>query len=98
MNLCYCQYCVIYSFYYFNYFSFKGKTILASESVRCSSLLHSVFPDGVYWLNFGKMSDSTNNVDKSALLKKVQDFILKMDGEKHHFDNLESAKNHLQVK
>lgn len=73
-----------------------GKTMLAAESVSQASILRDVFPGGVFWLNIGKMADGTGAVDKAALLEKVQNFIVRMDINRHRPLNLESTTDYLQ--
>ena len=76
----------------------SGKTVLAAESVRQASLLREVFPGGVFWLSVGKMKDDSGEVNKDALLEKIQNFIYRMDRNKARPLNLEQATDHLQVK
>ena len=71
---------------------------MAAESVRSLSLLHDVFIGGVYWLSVGSMTTSDGGVSNDALLEKMQNFILRMDKDKYRPNNLESAKDYLQVK
>lgn len=74
-----------------------GKTVLAAESVRNAPLLREVFTGGVYWLNVGRMTNNIGEIDTAALLEKVQNFIVRMDKDKHRPNNLESATDYLQV-
>lgn len=52
---------------------------------------------GVYWLNVGRMTNNMGEIDTAALLEKVQNFIVRMDKDKHRPNNLESATDYLQV-
>ena len=71
--------------------------MLAAESVSQASILRDIFPGGVFWLNIGKMADGSGAVDKAALLEKVQNFIVRMDINRHRPLNLESTTDYLQV-
>ena len=72
--------------------------MLAADAVHQASLLREVFPGGVFWLNVGRMTEGgSNEVNMDALLEKVQNFILRMDENKYHPPNLESATDYLQV-
>ena len=71
---------------------------MAAESVRSVSLLRDVFIGGVYWLSVGSMTTSDGGISSDALLEKMQNFILRMDKDKYRPNNLESAKDYLQVK
>jgi apoptotic protease-activating factor len=74
-----------------------GKTVLAAESVRNLSLLSEVFIGGVYWLNVGRMTSDSGEIDTAAQLEKIQNFIARMDPEKYCPNNLESCTDYLQV-
>lgn len=78
-------------------FSLVGKTVLAAESLRSSSLLREVFIGGVYWLSVGRMYTKEGEIDMPALLEKLQNFIVRMDKDRHRPSNLESATDYLQV-
>ena len=73
-----------------------GKTTLAAESVRSAPLLQDVFPDGVFWLSLKKMT-SGGEVDKSKLLEKLQNLILRVDNNSKNLpSNIEAATDHLK--
>ena len=73
-----------------------GKTTIAAESVRSAPLLQDVFPDGVFWLKMKKMS-YRGEVDKSKLLEKLQNFILRVDKSSGRPANIEEATDHLLI-
>lgn len=71
---------------------------MAAESIRCISLLREVFIGGVYWLSVGRMITADGDIDRAGLLEKIQNFIVRMDKERHRPSNLESAMDYLQVR
>ena len=73
-----------------------GKTVLAIDAVSDADLLKDVFPGGVFWLSVGKMSGGSGEINSTALLEKVQNFIARMDVNRSRPPNLESATDYLQ--
>ena len=78
-----------------------GKTVLASEAVRDSALLREAFPGGVNWLTVGQMIDARGQLDKSKLLTKIQNLIVRLDEKGQQSSSsrpgdLESAQDLLQ--
>lgn len=71
-----------------------GKSVLAAEALRDSSLLKEVFPGGVFWVDMGE--GTTSHVDEAVLLMKMQNLILRLDKSRYQPNNLEAAQSHLQ--
>ena len=72
-----------------------GKTVLAAESLRSSTMLREVFPGGVFWLSLGRMTKD-DELDSSLLLEKIRNFILRVDKLRNRPPNLEAATDYLQ--
>lgn len=70
--------------------------MLAIDAVCDATLLREVFPGGVFWLNIGKMSNSSGEINSAVLLQKIQNFIARMDEKRFRPPNLESASDYLQ--
>ena len=73
-----------------------GKTVLAAESLRSTTLLRDVFPGGVFWLSLGRMTKN-EELDLSMLLEKIRNFILRMDKDNNRPPNIEAATDYLQM-
>ena len=72
--------------------------MLACEALRNAKLLREVFPGGVYWVDMGEgntMQWSTD-MDKSELLVKIQNLILRLDKARYQPPNLAAAQSYLQ--
>ena len=69
-----------------------GKSVLAAEALRDSSLLKEVFPGGVFWVDM----EGTSRFDTAALLRKMQNLILRLDKTRYQPTNLEAAQSYLQ--
>ena len=70
-----------------------GKTVLAAEALRDSSLLNEVFPGGVFWVDMG---EGTSRFNGAELLRKMQNLILRLDKSRYQPTNLEAAQSYLQ--
>ena len=71
-----------------------GKSVLAAEALRDSSLIKEVFPMGVFWVDMG---ECTGTNDKAVLLMKMQNLILRLDKSRYQPKNLEAAQSYLQT-
>lgn len=71
-----------------------GKSVLAAETLRDSSLLKEVFPGGVFWVDMGE--GTTSRFDEALLLMKMQNLILRLDKSRYQPRNLEAAQSYLQ--
>jgi len=72
-----------------------GKTVLACEALRDSSLLHDIFPGGVFWVDMGE--PTTSHVDEAVLLMQMQNLIMRLDKSRIQPTNLKAAQSHLRT-
>lgn len=69
-----------------------GKTIMAIKILHDENLVHSCFPDGVFWLSLGDVNETT-------LLRKLKNLcsLITKEDQKPSFVTLNNACNYLKI-